>query len=133
MRVERDSNTGSSVSKTKGRKWNTGTHSPNKEPPAMTNRTRLHKTLQTNTHKMHTLTYALTKRWLLAETKQSRKSLLKTCNNVGNQKLSFIAKYVQDQVLVYDIHTNLSHSDTRYNLNIFLNVNQIVTLSPLRS
>lgn len=39
MQVDRDSNTGLSVSKTKGRKWNIGTHSHSKELPTVTNRT----------------------------------------------------------------------------------------------
>uniref|UniRef100_A0A8D3C0G1 Double C2-like domains, gamma n=1 Tax=Scophthalmus maximus TaxID=52904 RepID=A0A8D3C0G1_SCOMX len=63
-RTDRDSDTGSIVSKTKGRKWNTGIRSHSKEPRAVTNRTRLHKAYihvhsHTHTH-IHTHTHTHT-------------------------------------------------------------------------
>ena len=58
MQADRDSDTGSTVSKTKGRKWSTGIRSHSKEPRAVTNRTRFtrHSCIRTHTHK-HTHTH----------------------------------------------------------------------------
>lgn len=52
--ADRGSNTGLSVSRTKGRKWSTGIRSHNREPRAVTNRTRLHKTFVHTQIHMHT-------------------------------------------------------------------------------
>lgn len=47
--VDRDSDTGSIVSKTKARKWNIGTHLRSKEPRAATSRTRSSKGMTSST------------------------------------------------------------------------------------
>lgn len=67
MQVDRDSDTGSTVSKTKGRKWSTGIRSHSKEPRAVTNRTRSHKKFMHTRTPTHTNTH--TGRWLITETK----------------------------------------------------------------
>lgn len=93
MQADRDSNTGSSVSKTKARKWSTGIRSRSKEPRAVKRRTRLHQKrasmhtcTRTHTH-IHTDTHTDTHthpKVDMRPSKATKANKQQLCNNNNN-------------------------------------------------